>query len=530
MDDLIWLDDMENRPEMNRNPQEDDDNVPANETDGIAAGHDESSAAEAGPQPALSTGSDQVPDDPDEAIAWLERLAAKQGALPEELPTIDDAAFAEESDLGPDDVDAGEMPEDPDEAMAWLEMLAAKEGAVADVDLESGQQLTDVPDPKATVGQEISSGSEPTAETLSADLDEALEGSLRSVLEEDLDWLEEMAVEPGPVEELATPSELLKVTEEPPTPEVAHDVAEAMAGAELLFAEPERDEIPGGEEEITAEPQFDEADEAMAWLEQLAARQGAPIEELTTIDATDEELKGSDTVFEAAPPADVMAIEAPSDEIEPVPAEAPSDQAPEPEMEQAVVETAAEDPVEQAVDDNLGAELDVPEPLAESLETEPQGEVDLAPKPPSSDEDLAWLDTLGDVDAEKWIEAEAADYKEPIDEVAEPVAHHESAAVDDSLLETAGDISVEIPAGPGADALLEARQAMKAGELTESLSKYAVLVEEGQLLAFLIDDLEAVAEKRGGEPGLQRVLGDAYARNGQLRKALESYREALANL
>ena len=49
-------------------------------------------------------------------------------------------------------------------------------------------------------------------------------------------------------------------------------------------------------------------------------------------------------------------------------------------------------------------------------------------------------------------------------------------------------------------------------------------------LPYLIDDLETFYEERGPEPGLQRVLGDAYARNGQLQKALRVYREALDSL
>jgi cytochrome c-type biogenesis protein CcmH/NrfG len=45
----------------------------------------------------------------------------------------------------------------------------------------------------------------------------------------------------------------------------------------------------------------------------------------------------------------------------------------------------------------------------------------------------------------------------------------------------------------------------------------------------LIGDLEtAVAGQR--QPLLQRVLGDAYMRNGQLQKALDTYRDALDRL
>lgn len=89
--------------------------------------------------------SSDVPDDPDEAMAWLERLAADQGARLEELPSLSgkqetaDATLEipvpdipeKESAPEPEATD-GDVPDDPDEAMAWLERLAADQGANLD--------------------------------------------------------------------------------------------------------------------------------------------------------------------------------------------------------------------------------------------------------------------------------------------------------------------------------------------------------------------------------------------------------------
>ncbi|MCA9938892.1 MAG: hypothetical protein KC418_09630, partial [Anaerolineales bacterium] len=79
-----------------------------------------------------------VPEDPEAAMAWLEQLAARQGAPLEELPTIDEAVSAEKyadvigAEPEPAAADqfpaaeltevgalALEMPEDPEAAMAW---------------------------------------------------------------------------------------------------------------------------------------------------------------------------------------------------------------------------------------------------------------------------------------------------------------------------------------------------------------------------------------------------------------------------
>ena len=86
------------------------------------------------------------------------------------------------------------------------------------------------------------------------------------------------------------------------------------------------------------------------------------------------------------------------------------------------------------------------------------------------------------------------------------------------------------PDDPGSEALIDARQAMELGEVDESLGKYEKLVERGESLPFVINDLEVLRVQQEPKLVVCRVLGDAYARNGQLRKAIDSYREALANL
>jgi tetratricopeptide (TPR) repeat protein len=137
---------------------------------------------------------------------------------------------------------------------------------------------------------------------------------------------------------------------------------------------------------------------------------------------------------------------------------------------------------------------------------------------------------LGDVDAESWLEAEAA--VEQIKTAPEPI----EAPVTERL-EIAEEEVVEprplatvLPEAHGSEELAQAREAMQEGAVEEGLVVYSALVEKSESLPFLIDDLETFYEDRGPEPGLQRVLGDAYARNGQLQKALRVYREALDNL
>lgn len=558
IDDLMWLDDMEKVPEMKKYPSEDDERPPAGENE-VSLSDDVSSEdpGEARPASSLDTNLDQVPDDPDEAIAWLERLAAKQGAPAEELPTVDFISAADAIEAGPEgkfsleDMDAGEIPEDPDEAMAWLEMLAAKEVASGN-DEFSGRAAVEN-GLESLADERTALEPEPTAEALSADLDEALEESLPGGLDEALDWLEELTLEPGDAEPVAMPEEALTVVEEPPTPAVAHHLDETLAGADLLFAEPQTGEQAEDTDQRVDELPYDEADDAMAWLEQLAARQGAPIEELTTVDAEPEGLAQdveadqevaedvSETIDDAAIGTLPDVGKAPVEEaMELEPEQLSSDEAVDAAMVSAdpIADTtpeavdeleiaAAEPATTEAPDyDEHGAE----EELERPAEPEPT-EVEIADEPGEPAQDLAWLDTLGAVDAERWLEAEAADQLEERVAVSEPASDEDlPLELDDRASQEVQALFGPFPSSPASEALAEARQAMEEGNFEDGLTRYTALVEGGQDLAFLIDDLEAISEQRGPEPALQRVLGDAYARNGQLRKALESYREALANL
>ena len=88
------------------------------------------------PLPDIDLPEDNAPEDPDEAMAWLEQLAADQGAPMDELPTMIDDPETAETVFEMPDLDDTEVedsaPDDPDEAMAWLEQLAADQGAPMD--------------------------------------------------------------------------------------------------------------------------------------------------------------------------------------------------------------------------------------------------------------------------------------------------------------------------------------------------------------------------------------------------------------
>ena len=74
-----------------------------------------------------------------------------------------------------------------------------------------------------------------------------------------------------------------------------------------------------------------------------------------------------------------------------------------------------------------------------------------------------------------------------------------------------------------------ARALWQDGEREESREAYSRVIRAGKLLESVIDDLEGYVGQKA-EAGTQRVLGDAYMKDGRLRQALDTYRSALETL
>src|SRR5690606_5416044 len=139
-----------------------------------------------------------VPEDLEDAMAWLEQLAARQGAPLDELPTLDDDDFAALASAAPTVV---EEPPTPAGAL-WAMDEAVAPPQVRDQAAEPVEEPAgDIPD----------------------DPDEALA------------WLEQMAREDLMAVEPAGPS-TAPVVEEPPTPPMAHVVPEVEAAPEVEMA------------------------------------------------------------------------------------------------------------------------------------------------------------------------------------------------------------------------------------------------------------------------------------------------------
>jgi len=515
-----------------------------------------------------------VPEQPsvadlDDAMAWLEELAAEQGIPLEELPglreieeevgaetelevmavEVEEELVVEEADVLPPEPDdlLAEAEIDLDEAMAWLEELVGQQ----DAPVETWAEEADLEEAELAAAADAITAHDELEEALDWLEQVALEeGALAEVenvavevtddeLEEALDWLEQVAVaeaepvlSPRRTEDVeavvaeAEP-EISDVSDEeeavtviaakpdepdddlfdiPDDPEAALAWLEQVAAeseAELeaesetgtdrdvLADEEEADEAParaelpeafvadsGQGDEEAAEPDLDfladmpdDPDEAMAWLERLAARQGAPLEELPSISAEEAE----DIAMLAETMPGWLEAEAAIEEVELI------DEA---EVTEDIDVMGWLEAEEEATVISSEEPVRVPAtgPLLEASPEQPA--VDQEPSFDDEDESLV---------------------------LAEPEPVTSALALDEIQL-------------------ARARQALADADYDEAMHTYQSLVIKGEGLITLIGDLETAVSQHPQRPLLRRVLGDAYMRNGQLQKALETYRQTLDHL
>jgi len=75
-----------------------------------------------------------------------------------------------------------------------------------------------------------------------------------------------------------------------------------------------------------------------------------------------------------------------------------------------------------------------------------------------------------------------------------------------------------------------ARALWALNEVPDSFAQYEALIEAGQYLPDVVNDLSAFVEDHPAETRIHRLLGDAYLRRGRLKEALYSFRKALEQL
>ncbi len=514
-------------------------------------------------------------DNMDDAMAWLESLAAKQGADEETLLTkpedrldnppdwVAQASIAsetspvepEEQVTAPPSPEAQVLPEEPvtpvlpataelpppvqaeeqvtvDEEPSVTAISDVSEPVTEDViqptPVEEQHIVSDIPAAAGEVGLV-----EPEAEAASTISDESDQADLDSAFA----WLELLAAKQG-----AEPDTLLVSSEERlenPPDWIQQELAEAVSESKQENVEPSIEAV-----EAASEPLPD-------WMSQSEPVETSavetPVSEEALPDWLQEISQPQDTVEDTAlPPAgDILFTteEAMVSTESPVNEEITTDWVKETEMfvpeqpvEQFMTEPTAEENQELAKIEPL-VEANEPAPLPDWLSNDlstPSAALESAPTQESEIPDLPdWLQAEKTVDefAPNDLASDAGEGQTPplpdwlkdleAEHEEEPLPIEGSFNLAPAETQEPGEMS-ELPD----EMILQAQNALGKGQIDFALSAYQHLIDHDQKLDETIHDLRDALYRFPVDSVIWQTLGDAYMRNNQVQDALDAFTKA----
>ncbi len=506
-------------------------------------------------------------EDQDAAIAWLESLAAKQGAAEEELITDPEdrreappewvtESMDEEVEAVPQAFEQA-LPEQPD----WMtdtmmsETVIPEEGGEAEEwaadTLESETTETEIPEWIRDTAQTEEEGEAPSMEIEEGELAQPQPPQTREL---SADWMletglpdeffgdEEDELEGQPEAESEVPPWAREVA----TPDIAPPV-ETEDAAEVLDTEAEmpiwaRETIES--EEDQPELEATETLPTPAGTKELNADWMLETELPDDLFGSEPSLEQAAEALEGTPEA---YQETPSEDEEAL-AEKPS----EPSLPQAETrELESEWMLDTALPDSLFEEAEPPDAdlMSELTGLVERAELDeTLPEPAeaSTYEESADEPAIAEpaVEEERWFEEPAAVEQPSLEaEVAEVTPAEEMPqeyATQDSIstAETLAGPSEEMPAELAAaapvqdkDAVFEemwnmGKTALSEGNITEALDHYNQLIRRRKKLDLVIENLKEAVYRFPVDTDVLESLGDAYARSSRLQDALDSYTKA----
>ena len=488
----------------------------------------------AAPLPAEAVGED-------EALQWLEGLAARQ-APPESVAAAGLPAFLAEK---PAPRPPRELPpEEPEEGLEWLEKLAAERGLDAELAPATGRSVAPAPVPEvpaAPIAPPATAAVPTQRATGSLTPKEALRRAAEPVTPPT------SAPEPiqkPPAEEPEAAPDWLRAAQE-----AVHPGEEPLAWKPI-----DTTPVPTGKA-VSIESEAEPADEVPDWLKSIAADTAAepapsietrpepaleelPEAPLAPVEPVEVELGWLQEAGATPLEPEAVAEEAPPAPAEEVPVWFPG--VPEPvEPEPSFPEEI--EAGELAVPDWLQAETPLETP--EAAEELPAEEVPAVAEEPVPD----WLWATGEAEA---APPEVARVPVPLEPVAPmpimpeiPPTRWAAVPVPEPTSEEA--LPTPAPSGPPpkpaprpaapkpkpgpapSEVLAKARRALATGDLENALVQYAGLVRKRRELEAVIEDLRAVLVRSPHEAAVWQALGDAYMKGDRLPEALEAYKHGL---
>jgi tetratricopeptide (TPR) repeat protein len=531
----------------------------------------------------------------DDSFAWLENLAAKQGATEGLLTKLEDrleeepewVKQAKSMDVSQPPVEQppvaqpagnleelGKSEQEQDDSFAWLENLAAKQGATEGLLTKPEDRLEQEPEwirqakslkdqsqemPPVQMPQEVPEEIPVTEPEPAVSLEEL--GKSEQEQDDSFAWLENLAAKQGATEGLLTnPEERLE--EEPDWVKQAKDLS-----AEQLSTSDQAPSIDDtsiwlrslDEEAVSESEPVSSKDDTAIWFKKLEASEETPSQPVESAPAEDlpawmqniEEEKTSDTEFNI-----------PINEIESsTAAKEASELAEATEWMSSIEQEAETEPV--APTEEKTSELSVEE--IPSWLSELDREEEQAVTPTAMDADLpAWLrDETGELVAEPtkieptratdWQPVERQPEPEPVmeqPEVRPPQPEPEPVMAQPEVVDVVNIIEERIaavqepappveppkqvvrPKGTGKlsmplDPVLgQARNELAGSNLNGALESYARLIKKGRFLDEVIYDLRDASYRFPVDVNIWQSLGDAYMRANRLQDALDAYTKA----
>jgi len=488
--------------------------------------------------------------DVDAAMAWLEGLAAKQGVSEEELLTSPE----ERSETPPEWVTESLEEEEAHPHQAEPETDIPEWILEAPKTQDAPETLEQIPEiSETTEAVDLSDQGEPSEiEPDLSDSDAAMA------------WLESLAAKQGVSEDelLTSPEER---SETPPAWVQAAANEQTQAKAESIpteelrewisevpdIGEPVDAPIPGYEPEADTETEtggeidFEDADAALAWLEGLAAKQGVSEDELLTrpedrkeapptwvqIALESAEESGSD-LPETLEEPEALEIVASEEELQEFTTS--SDGTEEPALAPPAWIADGEIPedddyswlpadVSEAITAEAQELLDLNEASLIQLERLPgvgfrRAQAITAYRQEHGD--FANLDELYSVPG---LDTETIDFLKTRVMVKQPeVASKPEIEPEVLLFETQeGEPEDEVH-----EQQLAAQNKLSQGDFSGAISEYNAIIQSGQRLNQVIEDLNKATELYPAETVLFQTLGDACMQANRLQEALEAYNKA----
>lgn len=505
-----------------------------------------------GPLSELVFGPGTTESEQDAALLWLESLAQKQGAKPEELITKPEsrtenapewvAQVGQEPAVSTEPAAPVETPSVPaevqsEESLAWLQELSAEEPVAAEQPVEPSP-VEQQPAVEQPVDQDWMKDLDTAAAgaTAGAAADEGLSwlNDLSKPAEETpptLPWdqLEETAIHPAPEPQAVEP-----VT--PPVPSEIPDwladlgQAEAPEQAESMPWEqpPEQAVVPPALEPQTfEEPAATVGSETSQWLTNL--EQGETVEQPEAMPWEQETPAAEAGHPEPVPEEQPQAVEETTHEATGI-----TDWLKNLDVQEEAVSSDAEQPVtesEELPDWLKGTSEDeqppVPEPAQGWMPTDespaqPPAEVEmpaslLAPQETATPAPVESVPAAPEAaPAPVEVAPSKAQIPEPVAEAAPSPLPQRPALRQTGML--GGD--------KDALAVRRARDLLGRGGLDVAMSEYTRLIKKGKLLEEVIYDLQEAVYSHPVDVIVWQTLGDAFVRSNRLQDALDAYNKA----